>query len=78
MGRLMLLRVRQGTSQWWTDTLAGSRERSNSHDLSMLHPTRVSLSESGATPQAAQRDKLSIELSFTVQSCTYTTHHCVR
>ena len=51
---MFLRRVRQCTSQQWTDTLAGSRERSNSHELSMLHPTRLSLSMSGATPQAAQ------------------------
>jgi hypothetical protein len=48
-----LLAVRQGTSQQWTDPLAGYRELSNSHELSMLHPTRLSLSTSGATPQAA-------------------------
>jgi hypothetical protein len=50
---LALLTVRQGTLQQWTDPLAGSRERSNSHELSMLHPTRLSLLTSGATPQAA-------------------------
>jgi hypothetical protein len=51
---LALLKVRQGTLQQWTNPLAGSRERSNSHELSMLHPTRLSLLTSGATPQAVQ------------------------
>jgi hypothetical protein len=51
----MLLSVRQGTSQQWTDPLAGSRELGNSHELSMQHPTRLSLSLGG---QAAPGNRL--------------------
>jgi hypothetical protein len=51
----MLLRVRQAEQlAAMNDALAASTERSNSHELSMLHPTRLSLSTNGATPQAAQ------------------------
>ena len=60
------LLMRQGTSQQWTDTLAGSRERSNSHKL--LHPTRLSLSMSGATPQAAPGYRKLVEW-YTSQVC---------
>ena len=65
---LMLLTVRQCTSQQWTDTLALYRERSNSHELSMLHPTRLSLSTSGATPQAAPGYRKLVEW-YTSQVC---------
>jgi hypothetical protein len=44
------LLMRQGTSQQWTDTLAGSRERSNSHELSMC-TQRASLYRRAVRPR---------------------------
>ena len=44
------------------------RELSNSHELSMLHPTRLSLSTSGATPQAAPGYRKLVEW-YTSQVC---------
>jgi hypothetical protein len=68
---LALLTVRQGTLQQWTNPLAGSRERSNSHELSMLHPTRLSLLTSGATPQAVQPPERASLLNGTRRRCEY-------
>jgi hypothetical protein len=46
------------------------RELSNSHELSMMHPTRLSLSMNGATPQAAPGYRKLVEWC-TSQVCVY-------
>ena len=49
----LLMLMWQGTSQQWTDTLAGSRERSNSHELSMC-TQRASLYRRAVRPRRLQ------------------------
>jgi hypothetical protein len=72
---LMLLRVRQGTSQQWTDPLAASRERSNSHELPVLQRASLSVDERcdpagcPASGQGCARSVLKGGMLYTSQAC---------